>query len=221
VKTADKISIMLVDDHSIVRQGFKKLLESETDFQVISEVGSGLEAISKLAAYSPDIIIMDVSMPDMNGIETTRQILKDNPDSKIIALSIHNEKHYVLAMMKAGARGYLLKTTILKELLTAIRTVSEGNIYLSPDITEHVITSLVDSDDFIDSKPLDHLSAREREVLQMLAEGKNSAYIAKKLFISKKTVDSHKQHIMKKLDLKTIADLTKFALKHGITDLNF
>lgn len=212
---------MLVDDHSIVRHGLKQSLANEKDLLISAEAGSGDEAILLASEHSPDIIIMDVSMPDMNGIEATRQILKDNPESKIIALSVHDEKQYVVSMMKAGARGYLLKTTFFRELLTAIRTVKEGKVYLSPDIAEHLVTSLIDKKFLNNSSSLNDLSPRERVVLQMLAEGKNSAYIAEKLFISKKTVNSHKQHIMTKLDLKTTAALTKFALKHGITDLNF
>jgi DNA-binding NarL/FixJ family response regulator len=213
------ISLMIVDDHSIVRHGLKQSLSLEKDMTVVGEADTGRKAVELAREVRPDVIIMDVSMPDLNGIEATRQILKVNPDIKIIALSMHPDKQYVLSMVKSGARGYLLKTNLFEELVTAIRTVIAGNVFLSSDITEHIVKSAIspNEEDFL----LFHsLTSREREILQLISEGRTNAAIARHLFISKKTVDSHRLHIMKKLKLHSVPALTKFAVKHGITSLD-
>lgn len=214
------ISILIVDDHSIVRHGLKQSLSQEKDMVVFGEADTGRKAIELVRKGTPDIILMDVSMPDLNGIEATQQLLKLNPELKIIALSMHSEKQYVLSMMKSGARGYLLKTNLFEELLTAIRTVISGNVFLSSEITEHIVKSAINPDGQSEMVPFYTLSSREREILQLLAEGRSNSHIANQLFISKKTVASHRRNIMTKLKLDGIPALTKFALKHGITSLD-
>ena len=213
------ISIIIVDDHSIIRHGLKQSLSQEKDMVVVAEANSGRGAIELMSAHKPDIIIMDVSMPDMNGIEATRQILKLNPGVKILALSMHPEKQFVLSMIRSGARGYILKTNFFKELLIAIRTVMEGNVFLSPEITEHLVKYAISPDEEGELLGLYALTTREREILQLLAEGWTNSRIAEQFFISKKTVASHRQNIMKKLNLYNISALTKFAIKQGITTL--
>lgn len=214
------IRIMIVDDHNIVRHGLRQSLSQEDDITVVAETDNGRSAVELASEHNPDVIVMDVSMPDMNGIEATRQILKTNPDIKIIALSMHSEKQYVLSMVKSGARGYLLKTNLFEELLTAIRTVIEGNVFLSPEITEHIVKSAIAPNDDSELLAFYTLTSREREILQLLAEGRTHSDIADHLFISKKTVASHRLNIMQKLKMDNIPALTKFAVKHGITSLD-
>jgi len=214
------IKVLIVDDHNIVRHGLKQSLSQEEDITVVAEADTGRRAVELVSEHDPDVIVMDVSMPDMNGIEATRQILKINPGIKIIALSMHSERQYVLSMMKSGARGYLLKTNLFEEFLTAIRTVMDGNIFLSPEITEHIVKSAITPNDDSEILAFYTLTSREREILQLISEGKTQSDIAKQLFISKKTADSHKLNIMKKLNMDNIPALTKFALKHGITSLD-
>ncbi len=214
------IKILIVDDHNIVRHGLRQSLSQEKDITVVAEADSGRRAVELVSDYNPDVIVMDVSMPDMNGIEATRQILKIKPDIKIIALSMHSEKQYVLSMVKSGARGYLLKTNLFEELLTAIRTVMDGNVFLSPEITEHIVKSAISPNDDCELLTFYTLTSREREILQLIAEGKTNSEIATHLFISRKTVDSHRLNIMQKLNMDNIPALTKFAVKHGITSLD-
>jgi len=214
------IKILIADDHAIVRHGLRQSLCREEGLTVVAEAENGRRAVELSAEHNPDLIIMDVSMPDMNGIEASLKILKINPGIRIIALSMHPEKQYVLAMMKSGVRGYLVKTNLFEELLTAIRTVMDGNIFLSPEITEHIVNSVIQPGAKKDVPVFYTLSSREREILQLISEGRTHSEIAERLFISKKTVDSHKLNIMKKLNLDSIPALTKFAVKHGITSLD-
>jgi DNA-binding NarL/FixJ family response regulator len=214
------ISLMIVDDHSIVRHGLKQSLLLEKDMTVVGEADTGRKAVELAQELRPDVIIMDISMPDLNGIEATQQILKINPDTKIIALSMHPDRQYVLSMVKSGARGYLLKTNLFEELVTAIRTVISGNVFLSSDITEHIVKSAISPNEEEDFLLFHSLTSREREILQLISEGRTNATIARHLFISKKTVDSHRLHIMKKLNLHSVPALTKFAVKQGITSLD-
>jgi DNA-binding NarL/FixJ family response regulator len=214
------ISILIADDHRIVRHGLKQSLSQEKDMQVVAEADTGRSAVRLASKLKPDIILMDVSMPDLNGIEATRQIRKAHPAIHIIALSMHSEKQYVLSMIQSGARGYLLKTSLFEDLLKAIRTIIAGNVFLSSEITEHIVKSAISPYDESAFSAFMTLTPREREILQMIAEGKTNTYIGEQLFISKKTVDSHRLHIMKKLNLDSIPALTKFAVKHGITSLD-
>jgi DNA-binding NarL/FixJ family response regulator len=211
--------VLLVDDHKIVRDGLKALLEKEADLSVVAEAESGREALKLARKFKPDVIIMDISMPDLNGVDAARQILGENPDGKIIALSMHSQKQYVEGMIRAGVCGYLLKDTAYEELVKAIRLVCAGKKYLSPDVTEVVLSGYLNPAETGDL-PETSLSGREREVLQLIAEGRATREIADALHISVKTVETHRKNIMDKLDLHTVAELTKYALREGITSLD-
>ncbi len=210
---------MIVDDHNIVRHGLKQSLNQEDGIEVVAEAQNGRDAVAFASIHNPDIVIMDVSMPELNGVEATRQIIKGNKNTKIIALSVHSEQQYVLSMIKAGAKGYLLKTNIFEQLLIAVKRVVSGEVFFCSDITEHIVKAFV-LEDGDDNLVYNELSSREREIFQLVSEGRNSDYIANQLCISKKTVNSHKHNIMKKLGTSNIAELTKIALKSGITSLD-
>jgi DNA-binding NarL/FixJ family response regulator len=212
------IKIFLADDHSIVRDGIRSLLEQEKDFTIVGEADGGREAVRQTSRLRPDVMVMDIAMPDLNGIEATRQIVAQHPRIKIIALSMHADKRFVTEMLRAGAAGYLQKNCAFKNLVHAIRTVVSGKVYLSHEITGLVVES------FRQLAPLTvtesaGLSPKEREVLQLIAEGCSTKEIAERLNISGKTVDTHRQHVMDKLGLRGIAELTKYAIRHGLTSV--
>jgi two-component system response regulator NreC len=213
------IRVLLADDHKIVRQGLRSLLEKQQDIEVIAEAEDGRSAVRLAEEMAPDIIIMDVTMPDLNGVEATKQIIAKSPDIKIIALSIHSDTLFVTEMLKCGAVGYLLKDCAFEELTRAIRTVIENKTYLSPSISGVVVDDYIhrlSRTEFVGS---DSLSDREREVLQLMAEGNSTKEIAQKLHISIKTVETHRRQIMSKLDIHTVAELTKYAIRKGLTTL--
>jgi two-component system, NarL family, response regulator NreC len=211
------IRIILADDHAIVRHGLSTLLQGDEMMQVIAEAKDGHSTVELVKELMPDVVIMDIGMPDLNGIEATRQIVRDFPKVKIIALSMHSGKKFILEMLNAGASGYLLKDCALEELTTAIKTVMSGKSYLSPSISDVVVQDYVQN--FPDRKPsaFSVLSQREREVLQLLAEGQTTKQIAKRLHISPKTVEAHRLRIMGKLGMDSIAKLTKYAVQEGLT----
>lgn len=213
------IRILLADDHKILREGIKSLIEKQSDMQVIGEADNGRETVRLVRELSPDIVVIDISMPDMNGIEATRQIISKDSRIKIIALSVHSDKRYVTEMLNAGASGYLLKECAFGELVNAIRTVITNRSYLSPEITDVMIN---DYKHMLSKETLSVfslLTPREREVLQLLAEGTTTKDIAAKLNVSVKTVETYRQQIMDKLDIHSIAELTKYAIKEGLTSL--
>jgi DNA-binding NarL/FixJ family response regulator len=215
-----KTSILLADDHQIVRDGLKKLLEKHAaTLAVVGEAEDGRSAIRSARELKPDVVIMDVAMPDLNGIEATRQLIAESPDLKIVALSMHSERRFVTEMLKAGASAYLLKDCAFEELVTAIQTVVKRKIYLSPAIAGEVIENYVRNDPRTDTTVFSLLSDREREVLQLMAEGKTTKDIATHLNVSIKTVETHRTHIMAKLDIHSIAELTKYAIREGLTSL--
>ena len=213
------IRILLADDHKITRQGLRSLLEKQDDMEVVAEAEEGRTAVRLAREFSPHIVIMDVSMPDLNGVEATRQIVERTPDVRVIALSMHSDSLFVTEMLKSGASGYLLKDCAFEELTLAIRAVVDGKTYLSPSISGVVV------DDYLHrlSKTAyagpDVLTNREREVLQLMAEGKSTKRIALELHISAKTVETHRRQIMNKLDIHTVAELTKYAIRKGLTSL--
>ena len=211
--------ILLADDHKIIRDGLRSLLEKETDMVVAGEAENGRKALLLARKLDPDVIILDVSMPDLNGIDAARQILGEQPGVKIVALSMHSEKQYVEGMLKAGVSGYLLKDTAFEELVKAIRIVCANKKYLSPDITDIVLQDYLHPAATTDGQPTVQLTEREREVLQLIAEGRTTREIADKLYISVKTVETHRKNIMDKLELRTVAELTKYAVREGITSL--
>ena len=213
-----KIKILLADDHSIIREGLRPLLEKEAGMAVIGEAENGRRAIEQTRDLGPDVVIMDISMPDLNGIEATRQILSAYPAVKVIGLSVHTDNQYVAEMIKSGASGYLPKSCAFKELASAIRTVVDGGTYLSPKVVESVVKYLqTGSSEKESSTTL--LTSREREVLQLLAEGKTTKEISSKLNVSERTIDAHRQNIMTKLNMHSIAELTKYAIRAGLTSI--
>jgi two-component system response regulator NreC len=213
------IRIILADDHQIVRQGLRTLLEAEPDMEVIAEADNGRKALKLAQVLGPDVIIMDLSMPELNGIDATRQILSEAPDVKIVALSMHSDSLFVLNMIKSGASGYLLKDCALEELVKAIRTVVAHKTYLSPGVSDIVIRDFVAGWRTTSSSAFSVLSPREREVLQLMAEGKSTNQIADGLCVSVKTVEAHRKQVMTKLGIHSVAELTKYAIRQGLTSL--
>ncbi len=213
------IKILLADDHKIIRDGLRALLDKEPDMEVVGEAQDGITTIKLAKKLMPNIVIMDIGMPDMNGIDATRQIFNETQGIKVIALSMHSDRRFVLQMLKSGASGYLLKDSAFEELASAIKTVMSGQPYLSPKITDVVIKDYVSSLSRNEDTVFTKISAREREVLQLIAEGKSTKQIAVFLNVSVKTIETHRQQIMEKLDIHSIAELTKYAIREGLTSL--
>jgi DNA-binding NarL/FixJ family response regulator len=212
------IRIILADDHRVLRQGLSQAIKNETDMEVVGQAENGQEVLILEGELLPDVIVMDIQMPELNGIEATRRITAEHPWVKVIALSMHSNKKFVQEMFKAGARGYLLKDCEYEELINAIRIVMTDEIYLSPSITGAVIEDYKSEADERNNAFV-VLSDREREVLQLIAEGKTTKQIGRILRISAKTVEGHRTRIMHKLDIDSIANLTKYAIKEGLTSM--
>jgi two-component system, NarL family, response regulator NreC len=210
----EKIHILLADDHAVVRQGFKMILAAQPDMEIVGEAGNGREALDLAGQLQPDVIVMDVAMPELNGIEATRRIADLSPRSRVLALSMHKDSVYVREILRAGARGYLLKDSIASDLLAAVRAIARGEGYLSPGVSDAVLN---DYRRHV-TDPIDLLTSREREVLQMIAEGKTNKDIATVLNLSVYTVDAHRGHIMEKLNLHSVTDLVRFAVRAGLVD---
>lgn len=213
------ISIALADDHHIIRQGLRMLLDAQPQFTVIGEAGDGRSAVKMIIERKPDVAVMDVSMPSLNGIDATRQIVAGSVTTKIIALSMYADKRYIDGMLKAGASGYLLKNCVTMELVTAIHTVIEGHIYLSPQIATTVVNSYLSEPQAAPCVTQDRLTDREREVLQLIAEGHSIKEIAATLNVGRKTAESHRSNIMEKTGLHSVAALTRLAIKEGLVQL--
>jgi len=213
------VRILLADDHRIVRQGLVALLEKPTDLQVAATAEDGRKTVRLAKELRPDLVIMDIAMPVLNGIEACRQILAEAPHTKVIALSMHSDRRFVTGMLQAGASGYLLKDCAYDELMNAITQVKAGHIYLSPRITSTVVEDYVRKLSPMDSSVFQVLTAREREVLQLLAEGKTTKEIAASLHVSVKTIETHRKQIMDKLNVHSLAELTKYAIREGLTFL--
>ena len=212
------IKVLLADDHTIVRKGLCSLLEGEADIEVIGEAENGREAIKLAEKLHPDIVVMDISMPGLNGLEATRQLKKHLPEIKILILTMHANEEYVFQTLQAGAEGYLVKKAAPSELVLAIREVHQDNFFLSPTISRTVIDEYIRRANKIigEGDALIKLTARETEVLQLIAEGRKNREIAELLFISIKTVETHRAHIMDKLDIHSTAELTQYAISKGI-----
>jgi two-component system response regulator NreC len=209
-----RIRILLADDHAVVRQGFKMILGAQSDMEIVGEAGNGRETVELAERLKPDIVVMDVAMPELNGIEATRRLAESVPHARVVALSMHKDSVYVREILRAGARGYLLKDSVADDLVSAVRAVARGEGYLSPAVSNAVL------DDYRRhvTNPIDLLTSREREVLQMLAEGKTNKEIAGVLNLSVYTVDAHRGRIMEKLNLHSINELVRFALRNGLID---
>ena len=235
------MKVLLADDHRIVREGLKSLLESQPDLQVVAEASDGRQAVEMARDLAPDVVVMDVAMPLLNGIEATRQLAGDGPGMKIVALSMHSDRRFVSEALKAGASGYVLKDGAFDELITAIRAVTADRVYLSPRVAGVVVEDYVrhlparnghGNGGAAGSHPgpeeygsarrsaFDALTPREREVLQLMAEGFATKEVAARLHVSVKTVETHRRQIMEKLDMHSVAELTKYAIREGLTTLD-
>jgi len=214
------ISVIIADDHAVVRDGLRLLIETQCDIKVIDEASNGREAVRQALRTNPHIVVMDLAMPELNGVEATRQIRENCPATKVIILSMHSSSEHVFQALKAGAHGYLLKESAGAEVINAIRSVHSGKRYLSEKIGDQMIDEYISHRGIVEStSPLLKLSSREREILQLVAEGKSSAYIAQTLFISPKTVETYRSRLMQKLCINDLPSLIKFAIQHGITSL--
>jgi DNA-binding NarL/FixJ family response regulator len=213
------IRVILADDHKILCEGLRLILSRQPDIEVVAEANTGREVLELVRKQEPDVVVMDIAMPDMNGIEATRQLVKDYPKIKVIGLSLYADRSYVLGMLEAGASAYILKANAAEDLIRAIESAMNGRKYLCPEITDRVVDSytqrMFPSEEVIHTK----LGAREREVLQLLAEGHSSKEIADSLHISARTAETHRRNIMNKLGLHNSAELIKYAIRHGLTSL--
>lgn len=213
------IKVLIADDHQLFREGLVNLISSAPDIEVIGEAKDGKEATEKTKELKPDVVLIDIGMPEMNGIEATRILKKQQSEVKVIAVSMHSDRQFVKGILEAGADGYLLKNCTYRQLINAIKSVVEGKKYLSDDITEMVIQGYLDPAEEVNDNQSD-LSERELEILKLYAEGKSTREISEKLFISVKTVGTHKQHIFEKLGMKSNADMVKYAIKEGLIQLS-
>ena len=209
-----KIRILLADDHGIVRQGFRMILAAQPDMEILGEASNGREAVELAEKLQPDVVVMDVAMPELNGIEATRRLATSAPHTRVLALSMHKDSVYVREILKAGARGYLLKDAFDRDLVAAVRSVARGEGYLSPAVSDAVLT---DYRRHV-TDPVDLLTSREREVLQMIAEGKTNKEVATILNLSVYTVDAHRGRIMEKLNLHSTPELVRFAIRNGLVE---
>jgi two-component system response regulator NreC len=211
------IRIVLADDHAIVRQGLSRAIQQEDDMEVVGQAPNGRATIELVRELSPDILITDISMPELNGVEATRQVLRESPGMKVIALSMHSSRQFVIEMFKAGAMGYLLKDCDYDELVKAIHAVADGKTYVSPSIGDIIVDDLLGGKPTGTANAFSVLTPREREVLQLMAEGNTTRQIALQLYISPKTVEAHRLRVMNKLDIDNVAQLTKYAIQEGLT----
>jgi DNA-binding NarL/FixJ family response regulator len=214
------IRIILADDHKIVRDGLRALIENQAGMKVIAEADNGRETVRLARDLLPDLVIMDIGMPDLNGIDATRQIAAELPDVKVIALSMHSDRRFVVQMFRAGASGYLLKDCAFEELARAVNAVLKNQTYLSPAVAGPVMEDYIHRLSTLDNIAYPILSPREREVLQLLAEGRSTKETASLLCVSTKTVETHRQQIMSKLNIHTTAELIKYAIREGLTSLD-
>ena len=215
-----KIRIILADDHAVVREGLHYLLDIQQDLEVIDTVANGRQAIDRSLQLKPDVVVMDIAMPELNGIEATHQIRAACPETQVVILSMYATREHIYSAFQAGAQGYLLKESAGREVAEAVRTVHNGQRYLSQRITELVVDGFLQmQEDQVDKTPLGKLSAREREILQLVVAGKSNTEIAQFLFLSPKTVETYRSRMMEKLGINDVPSLVKFAIQHGLTTL--
>ena len=216
-----RIKLVLADDHAVVRSGLRMLLEAQPDMEIVAEAETGEEAVNHARKLKPDIILMDIQMPDVNGIEATKRIRRLSPDSAVLALTMHEDEQYFFQMLQAGASGYVPKRAAPDELVSAIRTVARGDVFLYPSLATRLVQDyLKQAGSGEERQVYDTLTPREQEVLILIAEGLSNPEIAEKLVISVKTVDSHRENIMRKLNLHSRIDLVKYAIKVGLIELD-
>lgn len=214
------VTILIADDHALFRRGLRALLEKQAGLQVVAETSDGPETLAAAARLRPDVVLMDISMPGLNGVEVSRRILADGIPARVIMISMHSSRRFVTESLKAGAMGYVQKDSTLEELLAAIKSVLAGRVYLSRLIDDSVIRDYVAIARRSSDSAFSVLSAREREVLQLLAEGKGTKETAGALHVSAKTIETHRQRIMEKLNAHSVAELTKYAIREGLTTLD-
>ena len=214
---SEKVRIVIAEDHTILREGLRSLLSSNAHFEIVAEAGDGREAIRHAKKYKPDLILTDLSMPRMNGMEAIKEIKRESPTTKVLVLTVHKAEEYILATFRAGADGYLLKDSTHSELLMAVKKVLGGAHYISPEISEKVIEGYIEGKKSLKSRTSwETLTQREREILKLIAEGYRNKEIAEDLCISVKTVEKHRANLMEKLDLHSIQALTTFAIERGL-----
>jgi DNA-binding NarL/FixJ family response regulator len=213
------ITVFLADDHSVLRGSMRVMLEVQPEIKVVGEAGNGRETVRMVSEIRPDVVLMDIAMPELNGIEATRMICESCPTAKVVVLSMHSNTEYIFRALQAGAHGYLLKDSPVKEVKAAIRTVHAGQRYLSQSISDQVIQDYVKRRETGQDDLLMRLSSREREVLQLIVEGRSTTEIAELVCLSPKTVETYRSRLMKKLGISNLPDLVKFAIQHGLTTL--
>lgn len=213
--TEEKIKLLIADDHAILRQGLRRILEAEPDMSVIGEAATGVDAVKRARQLKPDVVIMDISMPEQDGIESMRQIVK-TLSSRVLILTVHTEHHVISEAVSAGAAGYLAKDSLDHELVSAVRTVVHGGTVFSANVSKRLAESSQMPQPGGGFRSLESLTSREREVFLLLAEGKSPSEVATSLFVSPKTVHTHRQHIMEKLGLRTTTELIRYALRQGV-----
>jgi two-component system NarL family response regulator len=213
-----KIRVLLVDDHQLMREALRSILEKESNIEVVGEAGDGEQAVLETVRLHPDVVLMDVAMRDLNGIEATRRIREALPGARVLALSSYADRRYVNAMLRAGACGYVLKANAYEELRRAVYAVAAGKTYLCAEVAEDVVETLRRAPEQV--TVYERVAPREREVLQLLAEGLSSPEIAQTLGVSTSTVETHRRNLMRKLDLHSVAELTKYAVREGLTTLD-
>jgi len=213
--------IVIADDQGILRQGLSALIREQPDMEVVGEAQDGWQAVALAKELKPDAVVMDISMPNLNGVDATRQILAENPNIKVVALSMHPDRHYVTEILKAGALAYVLKCYFVDELIKALHAAAAGEYYLSPQITDVLVDQIVNKASANDQNGLSRLTGRLRQVLQLTAEGLSTKQIATRLCISSKTADANRREIMNQLGIFSIAELTKYAIREGLTSAEF
>ncbi|MCK5254596.1 MAG: response regulator transcription factor [Deltaproteobacteria bacterium] len=214
------IKVVIADDHTILRQGIKALLDNQEGIEVVGEAKDGREAIKTIEELLPDVILMDIAMPGLNGLEATRRIKKKFPKVKVVVLTMHANEEYIFQILNAGADGYLVKETAFQDLISAINAVHKGEAFMSPSISKKVMTDYIQRAQGEEKVGFDTLTTREREILQLVAEGNSNKKIAEALFISPKTVETHRAHIMDKLNIHDRAGLIKYAIRKGMINLD-
>ena len=215
------MKIVIADDQGIMRQGLAALIREQPDMEVVGEAQDGWQAVALAKELKPDAVVMDISMPNLNGVDATRQILAENPNIKVVALSMHPDRHYVTEILKAGALAYVLKSCFVDELVKALHAAAAGEHYLSPQITDVLVDEIVNKASANDQNGLSRLTGRQRQVLQLTAEGLSTKQIAARLCISPKTADANRREIMNQVGIFSIAELTKYAIREGLTSAEF
>jgi len=216
----NEIRVLLAEDHTIVRKGLRSLLDAEAGIEVVGEAGDGREAVRKVQQLSPDIVVMDIAMPGLNGLEGTRQIRKRFPEVKVVILTMHTDEEYILQILASGASGYVVKQAAPRELVSAIQSVHRGGSFFSPSISKKIVEGYIrQAEATVEANSYQKLTEREREVLQLIAEGHSTREIGQLLHISVKTVETHRAHLTDKLDIHSVAELTQYAIRKGVISL--